>query len=699
MDAAAQQQSAAGPSGNLSIDTFIEGSITCLRFQGTIDESFDGKRLASGIKATTLILDMGAVRKISSFGIREWTDFIKSCERSVDVLIAIECTPKVVDQLNMVSQFLGAKGRVFSFYAPYRCDYCDIDRRSLFQVDRDATSIRSLRPSEQLCETCSRPSYFDEEPASFFGYLAQQPPFELSPAIAEFLSSKLRYSVTGGDRRLHIDKHIEGRNTYLKFVGNLDGSFPSGKIAEGLEGTIVVDVSGIGTIDLAGAAEWRNFITQTKSGAERIFLVGCPPVLLERLTRQGDLGDQVISFTMPYSCSKCATTASQVIDVEQHYDILKFATPPEMKCAHCKSATVCVAPEILLSRLRTLPRVEIDSGLRKFIKEMRDRKPVQPQVPKQPGAATGARLGMFTGLIVLALVAAGVLIGVNWYQTREARETQKKIEGVIKKVEDGQDGVVQRNFSRPVWITADTPGSAFCTDNVNRLSCVGVSAYTDSREDGRVEASNAAIEEMANSIGLKIDSATFQDHVRPIYEDARAKALSGLEAVRGTPGVVEYRKARDAVAKSRKAVAEALTATGGAAAPAQQAAWYWEEYVKASGAGNEFLVFVRYDISLSAMKSLMISYSDVIDAGGGAKVVTMFPGIAWDRPAATGGALVIKSSGDLGKLDVPEQAVVTAVDGETVRTAPDMVARLKKAGRSAKLTVVMPDGSVKKLGD
>ena len=697
MDAAAQQQPAAGASGNLSIDSFIEGSITCLRFQGTIDESFDGRRLAAGLKATTLILDMGAVRKISSFGIREWTDFIKTCERSVDTLIAIECTPKVVDQLNMVSQFLGTKGRVFSLYAPYRCDYCDIDRKILLQVDRDAAAIRSQRPPEQLCETCSRPSYFDEEPASFFAYLAQQPPFELSPAIAEFLSSKLRYSVTGGDRRLHIDKHIEGRNTYLKFVGNLDGSFPSGKIAEGLEGTMVVDVSGIGTIDLAGAAEWRNFVTQTKSGAERVYLVGCPPVLLERLNRQGDLGDQVISFTMPYSCSKCATTAAQLIDVEQHYDILKFATPPEMKCAHCKSPTVCVAPEALLSRLRTLPRVDIDSGLKKFIKEMRDRKPVPIKAPRQPGAAD-ARLGMFTGLIILALVAAGVLIGVNWYQTREARETQKKMESVIDKVEGGQVGAVTRaSFSRPIWITSDTPGTAFCTDIVNRLSCVGISAYVDSREEGRLQATNAAFEEMTNSIGLKIDNPAFQSRVRPMYEAARAKGLNDLEAVRGTPGA-EYQKARERVDSARKAVAQALVATGGAAAPAQQSAWYWEEYDKPNGAGTEFLVFVRYDIGQSAMTSLMITYADVIDAGGGGKVVTLFPSIAWALPTSSGGALVVRSSGDLARIGVPENAVVTAIDGTAVRTAPDMVARLKKAGRSAKVTVVMPDGSVKELG-
>lgn len=695
MDAAAQQQSAAALSGNLSIDKFIEGSITCLRFQGTIDESFDGKRLASTVKASTLILDMGQVRKISSFGIREWSDFVKACERSVDSIIAIECTPKVVDQLNMVSQFLGSKGMVFSFYAPYRCDYCDVDRRVLFQVDRDAASIRSLRPSEQLCETCSRPSYFDEEPASFFAYLAQQPPFELSPAIAEFLSSKLRYSVTGGDRRLHVDKHIEGRNTYLKFVGNLDGSFPSGKIAEGLEGTIVVDVSGIGTIDLAGAAEWRNFITQTKSAAERVFLVGCPPVLLERLTRQGDLGDQVISFTMPYSCSKCATTASQLIDVEQHYDILKFATPPEMKCSHCKSPTVCVAPESLLSRLRTLPRVDIDSGLRKFVKEMRDRKPERPQAPKQPGTG-GARLGMFTGLIVLALVAAATLIGINWYQTREARETQKELGDAIKSVKDSQ-GTVQRSFARPVWITSDTPMSAFCTDNVNRLSCVGISAYHDSREEARIEASNAALEEMVNSIGLKIESASFQERVRPLYESSRSKALSALEEVRGTPAKPEYRDAREAVLAGRKRVAEALVATGGAAAPAQQAAWYWEEYPKLSGTGTEFLVFVRFDISLSAMKSLITGYTDEVDALGG-KVVTVFPAAAWALPEVKHGALVVKSDGGLEKLGVRELSVITAAEGEPVRIASELAHKVR-GKRDARLTVVGPDGKSADVGD
>src|SRR5690606_16718490 len=104
----------------------------------------------------------------------------------------------------------------------------------------------------------------------------------------------------------------------------------------------------------------------------------------------------------------------------QHYDILKFATPPEMKCAQCKSPTTCVAPENLLSRLRTLPPVEIEPGLRKFIKEMRDRKPAVQQIKKEAGKG-GPRVGMFSALIGVAAVAALVVVAVNWAQQRETQ--------------------------------------------------------------------------------------------------------------------------------------------------------------------------------------------------------------------------------------------------------------------------------------
>jgi anti-anti-sigma regulatory factor len=684
MEAAAQQ--AEIPSGsNLAIDKFIDGSITCLRFQGTIDEAFDGKRLAASIKCSTLIIDMGAVKKISSFGIREWTDFIKTVERQVQQLVAIECTPKVVDQINMVSGFLGTKGQVFSFYAPYRCDYCDIDRRVLFQIDRDHAAIRGLRPPEQLCETCSRPEYFDEEPASFFSYVAAQQTFELSPEIVDFLSSKLRYALAGGDRRLHVDKHIEGRSTYLKFVGNLDGSFPSTKIAEGLEGIVVVDLSGVGTVDLAGAAEWRNFITMIKASAEKVYLVGCPPVMLQRLTRPGDLGDHLVSFTMPYSCSKCATTTSQLIEVAEHYDILKFATPPEMRCSHCKSPTVCVAPEALLSRLRALPNVEIESALRKFIKEMRERKPERPQPRKKPGVG-GARLGVFTAFIVVAIAAAGTLV------VAQQREAQSKLETEIKKVAKPAANVEPR----PAWISSATPLSAYCTEYVDRLACTGVSSFLGSRDVARLEALNAALEEMANTIGLKTQSKTFDEVVRPMFGGARADALRAFEAARSQPTGDAYSRAVELVRRGRQAAAEALPLTGGSAAPLQQSDWYWEEYERAGGKGNEFLVFVRFDLTPDRLKALIREYAETVDAAG-SKVVTFFPGMAWRYPDVKQGVLVLDARGRLRSLGVQDGDIVVALDGQPVRNSSDLAGKLSANSRVGAVTVKRKDGAPKEL--
>jgi anti-anti-sigma regulatory factor len=162
------------PEPKLKIDKFSDGQITLLKFAGTVDEGFDGDKLAATLKASTLILDLADVQKISSFGIREWVDFINGAGAKVGSIILVECAPKVVDQLNMVQNFAG-KGQVFSFYAPYRCDYCDADRRVLLQIDRDFEAIKAMKPPERPCTSCGNREYFDEDPTSFFSSSTSPP--------------------------------------------------------------------------------------------------------------------------------------------------------------------------------------------------------------------------------------------------------------------------------------------------------------------------------------------------------------------------------------------------------------------------------------------------------------------------------------------------------------------------------------------
>src|ERR1051325_10220845 len=161
----------AGP--KLVIEKFADGGVACIKFVGTIDESFEGKKLGMTAATDTLVLDLGGVKKISSFGIREWVDFVTTASKHARSLILIECTPKVVDQLNMVANFTGG-GRVFSFYAPFRCDYCDTEHRVLLQVDKDFETIKSMKLAERPCLTCKEAMYFDEDGATFFSYVLGQ---------------------------------------------------------------------------------------------------------------------------------------------------------------------------------------------------------------------------------------------------------------------------------------------------------------------------------------------------------------------------------------------------------------------------------------------------------------------------------------------------------------------------------------------
>ena len=77
----------------LSIEKFADGGITCLKFSGTIDEAFEGKKIARTLECETLVLDLGGVKKISSFGIREWVDFVSTAMTRCKQLLMIECAP------------------------------------------------------------------------------------------------------------------------------------------------------------------------------------------------------------------------------------------------------------------------------------------------------------------------------------------------------------------------------------------------------------------------------------------------------------------------------------------------------------------------------------------------------------------------------------------------------------------------------
>src|SRR5678815_5401143 len=104
--------------------------------------------------------------------------------------------------------------------------------------------------------------------------------------------------------------------------------------------------------------QWRGFIALVAPVAERVFLASAPPSFVEKLCTRDDLNPkvQLVTVLMPYSCASCDTTGQHTVDVGAHYDVLKFATAPEVRCATCKQAMLCHAGETVMTLLPTMPR-------------------------------------------------------------------------------------------------------------------------------------------------------------------------------------------------------------------------------------------------------------------------------------------------------------------------------------------------------
>ncbi len=648
----------------LAIEKFADGAIACLKFSGTIDESFDGKKLGATAGCDTLVLDLGGVKKISSFGIREWVDFVTTAGKQVRSMILIECTPKVVDQLNMVANFTGG-GRVFSFYAPFKCDYCDSEHRVLLQVDKDFETIKTMKLAERPCPSCKEAMYFDEDGATFFSYLISQAKFELEPEVAGFLATKLNYAVSDLNRKLRVDKIIEGRTTYLKLAGDLDRTFPREKLAEGLEGGVIVDLSSIGRVEPAGAAEWRGFVKMVAPLVDALYLASVPPAFLEKLCSPEDLAPkgQVVTLTLPYACTTCGTTTGELIEVADHFEVLKFATAPELRCQTCRHAMACQAGETLMTLLPLLPKPTASSELVKSIgilreralQAHRERKPSAKQVASSPQIPveqprSSLLVPVLAALIAVVLAAGGYLA----YQRVTAKDGTETAFGKVT----GKSAQ-----TRPAWIVADAPNSVTCTETAAKgISCVGVSSMSSRQDDAEDEAFDSALDATANAIAVRIDDATWKRAVVPIYQAARDAKLAAFD--RDSSNTSARRDVREA----RNAVGRILRATSAGAVPPAPTGRYWEEY--ASPDGKRVVAFAQVSLGATELAKLAAAYAKQ-DTALGATTVGLFPLVGWRYPKLESGAILTKlDAGPLQKLGVATQYIVLAISGRDVTDAP-----------------------------
>ncbi|MEO7731998.1 MAG: PDZ domain-containing protein [Kofleriaceae bacterium] len=663
------------------------GGVGYLTLHGTLDHAFEGKKIAESLHSKKLVVSMRDVRRFASWGMSEWMSFLRI--NAAREIYLVECSTYAVSQINLVTGLLG-HSRLVSFYASYRCGSCSEERETLFLVPRDREAIRNLAGSQQACVACGGTAQLEEYPAAFFDAIAGRAAFDIDDEVLGFLRAQLGYDLAPDLTRFRAHRRVRKANTYLRLSGGLE-TLPSDVLAQASEGTTVADLEGV-VFDPDQLGPWRDYVRAVLPRVKALQLVSCPVGFLEHAVTREDLQDKlkIRTFALPYECLRCETTAAYLVDVAENLEQLVEGIAPPMQCQTCQSQLVTILSAAQIASLRSLPARDHDVVLDKFLVAARAEPTDRLEncliaLPAQRPSAPGSRRALYIAGTVMALLIIGGLAVVAlqlWQQGTPVAKGSNAVAGPTKPPGP--------TFERPPWILSDAPSSAYCTEMINRLVCVGVSSYRLTRDEAVTEANDAALEELVSAVGLKIADPFFRETVVAGYSTVRANLLAALQSAELDPATPAYTTAAAAVSQARKRVVEVFRASGGAAVPSQRSDWYWEEYGAKKG-GVETLVFVRYDVTIDAIRALVESYAATTPVLG-SSVMTAFPALAWQDATFAGGAMVSKVGRAFGDAGIAPQSVVTAVDDARVTDAAGLRRRIEDGKAADHVTLMVKAG-------
>ncbi len=138
--------------------------------RGEINENADFEELKRKVRGD-VTLDLEAVTRINSSGVREWVNFVRGL--SVERLRFARCSPTVVLQLNTIYNFRG-NAQVVSFLAPYICEVCSVDEYRLLTLDDHFPDRQFAQVPSFRCGRCGGVMVFDELPERYLSFLVEE---------------------------------------------------------------------------------------------------------------------------------------------------------------------------------------------------------------------------------------------------------------------------------------------------------------------------------------------------------------------------------------------------------------------------------------------------------------------------------------------------------------------------------------------
>jgi anti-anti-sigma regulatory factor len=179
--------------------------VTYVKLSGVIDEDNELGTLGEKLGAGTAVIDVSEIERINSCGVRDWVNWLGKAEKGGAQLVLVECSPAIVAQINLVNNFTG-QGLVKSFYAPYFCPNCDIEKVLLVET-RDMVGQAPFKAPSCRCDECDGPMDFDDMEESYFAFLSNTKKVVTDTHIDSLINE---FTPTDGEKKIRARASLPG---------------------------------------------------------------------------------------------------------------------------------------------------------------------------------------------------------------------------------------------------------------------------------------------------------------------------------------------------------------------------------------------------------------------------------------------------------------------------------------------------------
>ncbi len=329
--------------------------VALVRIFGTIDETFDGEELA-GLQRT-VVFDMDAVTRVTSYGVREWINALKALD--ADYYCFIRCRPSLIVNFNLVSNFAVA-GQLVSLYAPFFCETCDDTFEVLIDLRHQYGKITSSQPPRARCPTCREASELDDFPDVYFRYCSSRPPPRPPPQAALAIDGKASPRAA----KFEISKEVVGDVTALWMNGEVDDRVRFSRIADGLEGIALMLLT---DLEFRGSRGRDRFVEFCRSVEVPLYAARVSSALLGALlgedgARAENLPFAILSVRVSAHCAPCKWSADHDLEV-------RGKEPPNFgpACPGCRAPTTLEIDPQARSLISELPAAEAPAAIAEYL--------------------------------------------------------------------------------------------------------------------------------------------------------------------------------------------------------------------------------------------------------------------------------------------------------------------------------------------